>query len=130
MKLKKISRRTVKTRAGRVAYVYDARGKPPKKGVYCPPWHKLKKGCTARKARTLSNPLTSPVWTRSKPWAPITFRHRESTDDVYSHIDGTDKQSVVEKAATVQKWLEDQIARQAERPENVDPVLTSGEEEG
>jgi heat shock protein 4 len=81
---------------------------------------------------------------------PITFRYREtedrprsiaalretlnlymsqatSTDDKYSHIDGADKQSVVEKVATVQKWLEDQIARQAEKPKNVDPVLTSAE---
>lgn len=81
---------------------------------------------------------------------PITFRYREtedrprsiaalretlnlymsqatSTDDKYSHIDGADKQSVVEKVATVQKWLEDQIARQAEKPKNVDPVLTTAE---
>jgi heat shock protein 4 len=33
----------------------------------------------------------------------------------------------VEKAATIQKWLEDQIVRQSERPKNVDPVLTSAE---
>ena len=81
---------------------------------------------------------------------PITFRYREtedrprsiaalretlnlymgqatSADDKYSHIDGADKQSVIEKVATVQKWLEDQIARQAERPKNVDPVLTTAE---
>lgn len=81
---------------------------------------------------------------------PITFRYREtedrprsiaalretlnlymgqatSTDDKYAHIDAGDKQSVVEKVATVQKWLEDQIARQAEKPKNVDPVLTCAE---
>jgi hypothetical protein len=34
---------------------------------------------------------------------------------------------VVEKVATVQKWLEDQIGRQVEEPTNVDPVLTSTE---
>ena len=50
-----------------------------------------------------------------------------STDDKYAHIDVADKQSVVEKVATVQKWLEDQIARQVEKPKNVDPVLTSAE---
>ncbi|KAI0686744.1 HSP70-domain-containing protein [Cytidiella melzeri] len=50
-----------------------------------------------------------------------------SEDDKYSHIDTKDKQSVVEKCATVQKWLEDQIVRQSERPKNVDPVLTSAE---
>ncbi|KAK0225363.1 heat shock protein 70 family [Armillaria fumosa] len=81
---------------------------------------------------------------------PITFRWRESeervraitqlretlnsymsqatsTDDKFSHIEEKDKQAVVEKVATVQKWLEDQIIRQTERPKNVDPVLTSAE---
>ncbi|KAI0088088.1 HSP70-domain-containing protein [Irpex rosettiformis] len=50
-----------------------------------------------------------------------------SEDDKYSHIDQKDKQAVVEKVATVQKWLDDQIVRQSERPKNVDPVLTSAE---
>jgi len=81
---------------------------------------------------------------------PITFRHKEvderkksianlretlnnymsqatSTDEKYSHIDEKDKQSVVEKVATIQKWLEDQNIRQSERPKNVDPILTSAE---
>lgn len=50
-----------------------------------------------------------------------------SGDEKYSHIDDKDKQAVVEKTATVQKWLEDQIVRQSERPKNVDPVLTGAE---
>ena len=50
-----------------------------------------------------------------------------SSDDKYAHIDEKDKQTIVEKCATIQKWLEDQIVRQAERPKNVDPVLTSAE---
>jgi heat shock 70kDa protein 4 len=50
-----------------------------------------------------------------------------SEDEKYSHIDAKDKQSIVEKCATTQTWLEDQIARQSERPKNVDPVLTSAE---
>ena len=81
---------------------------------------------------------------------PITFRYREtedrqkaisqlretlnnymaqatSTEEKLAHIDEKDKQSVVEKVATVQKWLEDQIVRQAERPKNIDPVLTSAD---
>jgi heat shock protein 4 len=81
---------------------------------------------------------------------PIAFRYREvderrksianlhetlnnymsqaaSTDEMYSHIDEKDKQAVVEKVATIQKWLEDQNIRQSERPKNVDPVLTSAE---
>ncbi|KAJ6551489.1 heat shock protein 70 family [Mycena capillaripes] len=81
---------------------------------------------------------------------PITFRYYESEarqgaiaqlretlnnymsqatsgDEKYAHIDEKDKQSVVEKVATVQKWLEDQIVRQAESPKNVEPVLKSAE---
>jgi heat shock protein 4 len=50
-----------------------------------------------------------------------------SGDDKYAHIDEKDKQAVVEKCATVQKWLDDQIVRQAERAKNVDPVLTVAE---
>ena len=46
-----------------------------------------------------------------------------SSDEKYAHIDEKDKQSIVEKCATVQQWLEDQIARQTEKPKNVDPVL-------
>ncbi|KZT04185.1 heat shock protein 70 [Laetiporus sulphureus 93-53] len=81
---------------------------------------------------------------------PITFRYREaeerskvvsqlretintymaqatSGEERYAHIDEKDKQAVVEKCATVQKWLEDQIARQSERPKDVDPVLMSAD---
>lgn len=47
-----------------------------------------------------------------------------SSEERYAHIDEKDKQSVVEKIATIQKWLEDQVARQAERPKASDPVLT------
>src|ERR1700761_3966593 len=45
----------------------------------------------------------------------------QSTDERYSHIEEKDKQSIIEKCATVEKWLQDQSARQAERPKNVDP---------
>ncbi|KII92197.1 hypothetical protein PLICRDRAFT_36989 [Plicaturopsis crispa FD-325 SS-3] len=81
---------------------------------------------------------------------PIAFRYREnetrasviaqlretlnkymseatSNEERLSHISDKDKQSVIEKVATVQKWLEDQIARQAEKPKNVNPVLTTEE---
>lgn len=50
-----------------------------------------------------------------------------SSDDKFAHIADSEKQKVVEKCVTVQKWLDDQNARQAERPKNVDPVLTSVE---
>ncbi|KAI0302594.1 heat shock protein 70 [Russula brevipes] len=50
-----------------------------------------------------------------------------SAEERFAHIDEKDKQSIVEKAVTIQKWLEDQSVRQTERPKNVDPVLTSAE---
>ncbi|KIP06106.1 hypothetical protein PHLGIDRAFT_128463 [Phlebiopsis gigantea 11061_1 CR5-6] len=81
---------------------------------------------------------------------PITFRYKEaeerskvvsqlretinqymsqalSDDEKFSHIDPKEKQAIVEKCATVQKWLEDQIVRQTERPKNVEPVLKSAD---
>ncbi|KAK7040794.1 adenyl-nucleotide exchange factor sse1 [Paramarasmius palmivorus] len=81
---------------------------------------------------------------------PITFRWKENEDrakaisqlretlnsymaqatsgeERFSHIEEKDKQAVVEKVATVQKWLEDQIVRQSERPKYADPVLTTAE---
>ncbi|KAF9227096.1 heat shock protein 70 [Gyrodon lividus] len=50
-----------------------------------------------------------------------------SADERFAHIDDKDKHAVVEKCANVQKWLEDQIARQAERPKNEDAVLRSAD---
>lgn len=50
-----------------------------------------------------------------------------SNDERFAHIDDKDKQAIVEKCATIQKWLEDQTVRQSERPKNVDPVLTATE---
>ncbi|KAF9241759.1 heat shock protein [Melanogaster broomeanus] len=46
-----------------------------------------------------------------------------SSDDKFAHLDPRDKNAVVEKCATIQKWLEDQIARQAEQSKNQDGVL-------
>lgn len=51
------------------------------------------------------------------------------SDEKYDHIDTKEKESVIEKAANIQKWLDDNVARQAERPQNVDPVLTEEEVE-
>jgi len=50
-----------------------------------------------------------------------------SQDEKYAHIDEKDKQSVIEKCVTTQKWLDDQIAKQAERPKNEDPVLKTAD---
>ncbi|WVR06056.1 hypothetical protein IAU60_003084 [Kwoniella sp. DSM 27419] len=48
-------------------------------------------------------------------------------DDKYSHIEEADKEKVIEKCATTQQWLEDQMYRQSEKPKNVKPVITSAE---
>ncbi|KAL0581470.1 adenyl-nucleotide exchange factor sse1 [Marasmius crinis-equi] len=50
-----------------------------------------------------------------------------SNEEKFNHIDEKDKNAVVEKVATVQKWLEDQLIRQTEKPKYVDPVLTTAE---
>lgn len=55
--------------------------------------------------------------------------HAVGGDEKYDHIDTKEKESVIEKAANIQKWLDDNVARQAERPQNVDPVLTEEEVE-
>ena len=50
-----------------------------------------------------------------------------SGDERFAHIEEKDKQAIVEKCATVQKWLEDQFVRQSERAKNVDPAFTAAE---
>lgn len=50
-----------------------------------------------------------------------------SEDERYGHIAAKDKESIVEKCANAQKWLDDLSAKQAERPKNVDPVLLCDE---
>ncbi|KAG9006774.1 adenyl-nucleotide exchange factor sse1 [Tulasnella sp. JGI-2019a] len=47
----------------------------------------------------------------------------QSDDEKYNHIDSKDKQAVIERAATAQKWMDDNAAKQAERPKNVPPVF-------
>lgn len=51
----------------------------------------------------------------------------QSGDEKYSHITDADKEKVIEKCATNQKWLEDNLVRQSERSKNVDPVIQSTE---
>lgn len=50
-----------------------------------------------------------------------------SGDEKYSHIDEKDKTAVIEMAAKLQKWLDDNVAKQAERPKNVAPAFTLSE---
>jgi heat shock protein 4 len=53
--------------------------------------------------------------------------YASGSEERYAHIDAADKEKIIEKCATIQKWLEDQAVRQSERPKNVDPVLTTAE---
>lgn len=55
------------------------------------------------------------------------YSQATSGDERYSHIDPKDIQAVVEKVANTQKWLDDAMAKQAERPKNVAPVVTTNE---
>ncbi|KAF9231839.1 Hsp70 protein-domain-containing protein [Melanogaster broomeanus] len=126
-------------------YVYDTRGKLDDRYTpYAPPAEKTKLLGMLKRAMTGS---TSKKLDALKAVGdPIVARYREaeerprtiaelrttlneymsqatSSDEKFAHLDPKDKNAVVEKCATIQKWLEDQIARQAERPKNQDGVL-------
>ncbi|KAI0066186.1 heat shock protein 70 [Artomyces pyxidatus] len=87
-------------------------------------------------AKLLGDPITT-RWRESEDRPKAAARLREtinsyilqatSGEERLAHIDDKDKQSIVEKGATIQKWLEDQSVRQSERAKNVDPILTAAE---
>ncbi|KAI0256232.1 heat shock protein 70 family [Lactifluus subvellereus] len=87
-------------------------------------------------AKKLGDPITT-RWREAEERPKAAAQLREtinqyissatSTEERFAHIDEKDKQSIVERAATIQKWLEDQSVRQSERPKNVDPVLIAAE---
>lgn len=108
-------------------WLYSSEGEDSTKSVYVERLSALK---------TLGDPISNrykEADERSKIVSQLreTINHymaqATSSDDKYSHIEDKDKQAVVEKCATVQKWLEDQIVRQSERPKNVDPVLLAAD---
>lgn len=47
----------------------------------------------------------------------------ENEAEKYSHLSEEDKNVVIEKTATVAKWLDDMLYKQGEMPKNVDPKL-------
>lgn len=87
-------------------------------------------------AKKLGDPITT-RWRETEERPRVAAQLREtinqyisqatSSEERYAHIDDKDKQSIVEKAATIQKWLEDQSVRQSERAKSSDPVLTAEE---
>ena len=108
-------------------WLYSEEGEDATKSAYVAKLNVLK---------ALGDPITN-RWKESEERSRSVSQLREtinrymsdatSGDEKFSHIEEKDKQSAVEKVATVQKWLEDQIVRQSERPKNVDPILTSEE---
>lgn len=108
-------------------WLYSEEGEDATKSAYVAKLDALK---------ALGDPITN-RWRESEERSRSVSQLREtinrymtdatSGEEKYNHIEEKDKQSVVEKVATVQKWLEDQIARQSEKPKNVDPVLTSAD---
>ena len=50
-----------------------------------------------------------------------------SGDEKYSHLSEQDLQSVIEKCANTQKWLDDMGAKQAEKRKDETPAFTSTE---
>ena len=47
----------------------------------------------------------------------------ENEAEKYEHLSDEDKSKVIEKTATVAKWLDDMLYKQSELPKNVDPKL-------
>ncbi|KAK2460197.1 hypothetical protein APHAL10511_007788 [Amanita phalloides] len=108
-------------------WVYSEEGEDAPKSAYVTRLDALK---------TLGDPITARYReTEDRPKSIAALRETLNTylnqatsaDEKFAHIDAADKQRVVEKVANIQKWLEDTVARQAEKPKNVDPVLTAAE---
>jgi len=59
--------------------------------------------------------------------ADLYLSQAQGGDEKFSHIDEAEKNKVIEKCATTLQWLSDNLARQAERPKNVNPIITSAE---
>ncbi|EMD33816.1 hypothetical protein CERSUDRAFT_142155 [Gelatoporia subvermispora B] len=108
-------------------WLYSEEGEDASKSVYAERLDKLK---------TLGDPISfryKEAEERSKNVAQLRetinsyMAQATSSEERFAHIDEKDKQPIIEKCATVQKWLEDQIVRQSERAKDADPVLTSAE---
>lgn len=51
----------------------------------------------------------------------------QSGDEKYAHIGEKDLESVIGTIATAEDWISNNIAKQAERPNDLKPVVTSAE---
>ncbi|ORX37394.1 heat shock protein 70 family [Kockovaella imperatae] len=108
-------------------WLYTEEGEDATKSAYVAKLDKLK---------AISDPVVS-RWKENEARPKAAAELREATNmylslaqndsEQYSHIPEEDKNKVIEKCATNSQWLDDKLARQAERPKNTDPVITSAE---
>lgn len=108
-------------------WLYSEEGEDAKKSEYVAKLDALKK---------IGDPVVA-RWKESedRPRAAAALREAinkymsmaQGGEEKYSHIDEADKNKVIEKCATNQQWLEDNLFRQSERVKNRDPVITSSE---
>lgn len=105
-------------------WLYSEEGEDATKSAYVSRLDALKKLGDPINARWKEAETRSAAVAQLRETINTYAQQAQLEDEKYSHIDPNEKQSIVEKCATVQKWLDDQLARQAERPKNVDPVIT------
>lgn len=107
--------------------MYTEEGEDATKSAYVTRLDALKKLGDPIAKRYLESEQRSSAVTELRQTLNNYLTQATSEDEKYSHIEPEKKQEIVEKVATIQKWLDDQLARQAEKPKNVDPVLTCAE---
>ncbi|KAI5123083.1 hypothetical protein M0805_000517 [Coniferiporia weirii] len=108
-------------------WLYSEEGEDATKSAYVSRLDALKKLGDPIAARYREAETRSSAATQLRETLNTYLTQATSEDEKYSHIEASKKQEIVEKVATIQKWLDDQLARQAERPKNVDPVFTCAE---
>ncbi|KAL5523722.1 hypothetical protein ACEPAG_7895 [Sanghuangporus baumii] len=105
-------------------WLYSEEGEDATKSAYVERLDSAKKIGDKIAARYLETENRSAAVTQLREALNSYYTQATSDDEKFAHIDQNEKQSIIEKVATIQKWLDDQLARQAERPKNTDPVLT------
>jgi heat shock protein 4 len=108
-------------------WLYTEEGEESTKSVYVERLDALKVTGDPITGRYREAQERASVLTQLRETINTYMTYAQSPDDKYAHIDAAEKEKIVEKCATVQQWLEDRVARQAERPKNVDPILTAAE---
>ncbi|EIN11202.1 heat shock protein 70 [Punctularia strigosozonata HHB-11173 SS5] len=108
-------------------WLYSEEGEDATKSVYVERLNKLKALGDPVAARYREAEARPSAISALRDTINTYMNQASSGDEKFSHIEEKHKQTVIEKCATVQKWLEDNIVRQSERPKNVNPVLTAAE---